>query len=129
MTDQQFIFLILGTIVFFVIFFSVRRPSKRPTALNMKTKHVVTDAIRMEGSKRVSADLITKINSNDFKEAQNLGCHFVFEGRRYEAFQVLALPIGSSSSEIQKAYQRKINSELGQNHRLIELAYQKLLES
>ena len=77
MSTDQFIYLNMLAILFFIILFSFRKKQAQPTRLNFNKKP-----------------------SLDINELQ---VFFEFQGKEYEAFDVLNLPPGSSLSEIKNS--------------------------
>ncbi|MBK9295121.1 MAG: hypothetical protein IPM57_11910 [Oligoflexia bacterium] len=98
-------FLIINAIILcylvFRIFISANRRS-RP-----KTK---SEEFTGGGFKREFFDIFTTA-ANSRPHEKSLNCHFQFQGKTYDAYQVLGVPAGAPFQECKHAYEELVNEK------------------
>ena len=104
MEQKKFLF-VYGLIVAFftIMFLRLKFKNDRPSSLNLRKMKSVTG---------------NKVEAGDEEE---LNIYFKFQGKMWDAYEVMGVPAGSTMAEVQKAYERAATG--GPSEEIVILAY------
>lgn len=120
-------FLYLATLLLLVLVGYILRTPKgqKPSGLNMYGfRRIDENAGKIARHEELLED-------KKFGKSRDLSCNFLFEGKSYNAYEVLNIPAGCSENVVRLAYERlKENKKLTiSEQNLVKLAFKLLLNS
>jgi hypothetical protein len=137
-TSQQFLFLNIAILVFFVLWFLTGRRSahKRPTSLNMKRGNETPGGVLQKtdgGSNSVNRYSHPKYqkfledSATAASQSKELNILFNYNGHTWDAYEVLGLPAGAGLVDVTKAYQAQLKTTDPESHEFLETAFKSIL--
>jgi hypothetical protein len=103
-----------------IIFFLYRKKEPKPTELKLDSFKGLSDKNKLGHIKRVDAEVVD--DDEDFISSTV----FMHNGQKYDALEVLKVPMGATKKEIKKAYASKLLTSPEEAKLLIK-AFEKLV--